>query len=105
MKLDHISLTLNDKSDEYCYRIRAEVNGIPGEQWQDGLKFVWHNSSYYLCKKSELFIKDNEIELILEDSSDIQNAIDALSDSISKADKIARNYGVTNIMSYRQAIN
>ncbi|NLM09616.1 MAG: hypothetical protein GX213_02300 [Clostridiaceae bacterium] len=105
MKLDHVSVTLSDKPDKYYYRIRAEINGIPGEQWQDGLKFVWHNSSYYLCKKSELIIRDNEIEIVLEDSSDIQNAIDALSNSISKADKIVRNYGVTNISSYRQATN
>lgn len=90
MRLDHISVTLSDKPDEYYYRIRAEVKGIPGKQWQDGLKFVWHNSSYYLCKKSELIMKDNEIELVLEDSSDIQNAIDALSNSISKADKIVK---------------
>ena len=50
MKLDHISVTLNDKPDEY--RIRAEVKGIPGKQWQEGLKFVWFNSSYYLRKKA-----------------------------------------------------
>ncbi|NLM09676.1 MAG: hypothetical protein GX213_02615 [Clostridiaceae bacterium] len=103
MKLDHISVTLNDKPDEY--RIRAEVKGIPGKQWQEGLKFVWFNSSYYLRKKSELVIKGNEVELVLKDSSDIQNAIDALSNSISKAERIIPNYGVTNVSSYKKVLN
>lgn len=105
MKLDHISVTLNDKSDGCYYRIKAEVDGIPEKQWQDGLKFVWYNSSYYLCKKSELAINGNEIELLLEDSNDIQNAVDALSDSVSKADKMVKSYGITNISPCREAIN
>ncbi|NLX77642.1 MAG: hypothetical protein GXZ01_09810 [Clostridiaceae bacterium] len=103
MELDHISVTLNEAPDKY--KIRAEIRGIPGKQWQDGLKFVWLNSPYYLCRKCELVMNGNEIELVLDDSSDIQNAIDALSSSISRAEKIVRNYGVANISNYKKAIN
>jgi len=105
MKLDHVSVTLDDKQGGPFYRIRAELKGIPGKQWQEGLKFVWHNSSYYLRKKSELIMKDNEIELLIEESGDLQHAIDALSNAVSKADKIVRSYGVTNISNYKKAIN
>jgi hypothetical protein len=107
MKLDHISvsLTQNDVQSEYCYKIRAELKGIPGKQWQDGLKFVWYNSPYYMCKKSELEIEGNEVILLLNESSDLQNAIDALSNSIMKADKMVRHTGVSNISSFRKAMS
>lgn len=107
MRLDHISVSVtpNDRPDDACYKIRAELKGIPGKQWQDGLQFVWYNSPYYLCKKSELAMEDNEIELLLEDSNDLQTAIDALSHSILKADNMVRNTGITYISSYRKALN
>lgn len=107
MKLDHISVSVdpNNNPDEVPYKIRAELRGIPGKQWQDGLRFVWYNSPYYLCKKSELLIEGNEIELLIEDSNDLQNAIDTLSHSILKADKMIRNTGISYISSYRKAMN
>ena len=106
MKLDHISVSVspNDSPDDFCYRIRAELKGIPGKQWQDGLRFVWYNSPYYLCKRSELIMEDNEIELMLENSNDLQNAIDALSNSVVKADRMVKSTGVSYISSYRKAI-
>lgn len=107
MRLDHISISVtpNDRPDEACYMIRAELKGILGKQWQDGLRFVWYNSPYYLCKKSELMMKGNEILLFLEDSGDLQKAIDALSLSVQKADKMVRNTGISYISGYRKAIN
>lgn len=107
MKLDHISVSVdpNNSPDEALYKIRAELKGIPGKQWQDGLRFVWYNSSYYLCKKSELIMDGNEIELLIENSNDLQNAIDTLSHSILKADKMIKNTGISYISSYRNAIN
>lgn len=103
MKLDHISITATPDGD--CYRIRAELRGIPGEQWQDGLLFVWYNSPYYLCKKSELILEENEILLFLEDSCDLQKAIDTLNQCVLKADKMVRNTGITYMSSYRKAMN
>ncbi len=110
MKLDHISvsLTQDNSSDKPCYKIRAELKGIPGKQWQDGLRFVWYNSPYYLCKRSELIMEDNEVELLLIENSDIQNAIDALSSSIIKADKMVKNTGISGISylsSYRNVMS
>lgn len=107
MKLDHISVSItpNNHPDESYYKIRAELKGIPGKQWQDGLQFVWYNSPYYLCKKSELEMRDNEIILYLEESTDLQNAIDALSNSIMKADKMVRNTGISYMSSYRKALS
>jgi hypothetical protein len=81
----------NDEPNKNFYKIRAEVMGTTENQWQDGLRFVWYNSSYYLCKKSELIMDGNQIELLLDNSNDIQDAIDALSNSISKADKIPKS--------------
>lgn len=107
MRLDHISISVtpNDRPDEACYKIRAELKGIPGKQWQDGLRFVWYNSPYYLCKKSELIMEENEIQLYLEDSCDLQKAIDALSHSVQKADNMVKNTGISYISSYRKAMN
>lgn len=107
MRLDHVSISVtpNDRPDEAYYKIRAELKGIPGKQWQDGLLFVWYNSPYYLCKKSELMMEENEIQLFLEDSCDLQKAIDTLSQYILKADNMVRNTGVTYISSYRRAMN
>ncbi len=90
MRLDHISITKNMKTDEHFYTIRAEVMNAPDNQWQDWIRFVWYNSPYYLCKKSELIMDGNEIKLFLENSNDIQDAIDTLSNSILKADKIPK---------------
>jgi hypothetical protein len=97
MKLDHISLSEmhNDRSNESWYRIRAELKDIPGKQWFDGLMFVWLNSPFYICSKSELTIKGNIIELHLKYGNDIQNAIDTLSQCIIKADKMVRNSATT----------
>jgi hypothetical protein len=50
-------------------------------------------------------MEDNEIELLLEDSCDLQNAIDTLSSSIQKADNMVRNTGISYISSYRKAMN
>lgn len=107
MRLDHISVSIspNDRPDDTLYKIRAELRGIPGKQWQDGLRFVWYNSPYYLCKKSELEIRDNEIELYLESSSELQIAIDALSHSIQKADNMVRNTGISYISSYCRVLS
>lgn len=107
MRLDHISITAtsNDHPDGDCYRIRAELRGIPGKQWKDGLLFVWYNSPYYLCKKSELILEENEIQLFLENSCDLQKAIDTLSQCVLKADNMVRNTGVTYMSSYRKAMN
>lgn len=41
-------------------------------------------------QKSELIMDGNEIKLFLENSNDIQDAIDTLSNSILKADKIPK---------------
>ena len=107
MRLDHISISVtpNDRPDEACYRIRAELKGIPGKQWQEGLRFVWYNSPYYLCKKSDLVMEENEIQLFLEDSCDLQKAIDTLSQCVLKADNMVRNTGITYISSYRRAMS
>lgn len=108
MRLDHISITVtpNDGPDEANYKIRAELRGIPGKQWQDGLRFVWYNSPWYLCKKSELQMEENEIHLFLDNSSDLQKAIDTLSQCVSKADNMVRNTGVTYMSRYhRRAMN
>jgi len=103
MKLEHISISVNpnDDPDNAPYIIRAELRGIPGKQWQDGLRFVWYNSPYYLCNRSELTIEGSRIELILENSSNLQNAIDTLSSSIIKADKMVKSSGITYISNYR----
>ncbi|NLG87671.1 MAG: hypothetical protein GX494_00400 [Clostridiaceae bacterium] len=97
MKLDHVSLSeMHDaRSSESWYRIRAELKGIPGKQWYDGLMFVWLNSPFYLRSKSELTIKENVIELLIKYGNDIQNAIDTLSQCIIKADKMIRSSGTT----------
>ncbi len=107
MKLDHISLSAaqNGTSEEYRYRICAGLREIPGKQWQEGLLFVWFNSPFYLCNKSELIIKENEIELFLKDGNDIQNAIDTLSHCILKADKMIRRTGITYISNYRKVMS
>lgn len=103
MKLEHISISVNpnDDPDNAAYIIRAELRGIPGKQWKDGLKFVWYNSPYYLCNRSELTIEGSSIELFLENSSNLQNAIDTLSSSIMKADKMVRSSGISYISNYR----
>ncbi|NLY18079.1 MAG: hypothetical protein GX045_03815 [Clostridiaceae bacterium] len=103
MKLEHISISVNpnDEPDNAVYIIRAELRGIPEKQWQDGLRFVWHNSPYYLCNRSELTIEGNSIELVLENSGNIQNAIDTLSSSIVKAGKMVRSTGISYISNYR----
>jgi hypothetical protein len=90
MKLDHISLSAmhNERGNRPWYKIRAELKDIPGKQWFDGLMFVWLNSPFYICSKSELTIKENVIELSLKCGNNIQNAIDTLSQCIVKADKM-----------------
>ncbi len=106
MRLDHISISVdpNDDPENAVYIIRAELIGIPGKQWQDGLRFVWYNSPYYLCNKSELTFDESRIELVLENSGNLQNAVDTLSSSVMKADKMVRSSGISYISNYRKAI-
>ncbi len=103
MRLDHISISVdpNDEPDNAVYFVRAELHGIPGKQWQDGLKFVWYNSPFYLCNRSELTIEGSRVELILENSSNLQNAIDTLSSSVVKASKMVKSSGISYISNYR----
>lgn len=103
MRLEHISVTVNpnDEPENAIYTIRAELHEIPDKQWQDGLNFVWYNSPYYLCNRSELTIADSKIELLLENSGNLQNAIDTLSSSIMKAEKMIKSSGISYISNYR----
>lgn len=107
MILDHISISIDPNNDPETavYKIRAELRKEPGKQWQDGLKFVWHNSPFYLCNKSELTIEGSRIELIINNDKNLQNAIDSLSSSVLKAEKMVKSSGISYISSYRKVIN
>ena len=67
MVLDHISISgsMPDCPDSCVYRIRAELKEMPEVNWQEGLRFIWCNSPFYLCKKSDLIMGGNEIQLLL----------------------------------------
>jgi hypothetical protein len=107
MVLDHISISgsMPDCPDSCVYRIRAELKEMPEVNWQEGLRFIWCNSPFYLCKKSDLIMGGNEIQLLLYDSNDIQNAIDTLENAIEKADNLARNSSRSHTSRYRKVVN